>query len=104
MTYGLQVLSSSGSIIIDTTTNMTRILGVVDSMGSSSLSGTVTDSRFSTGRLFTFFSPKVIGTNEFSKPILALLTTSITGSTLTWTVDTQGMGLVNAGSLIYGVF
>lgn len=104
MAYGMQVWDASGNTILDTNWSITRILGIVSGIGSSAFSGSVTNAAFSTGRFFWMFSPKVIGTDSYGIPINGIASASLSGSTLNWTVNTQGLGYVDCGSIIYGVY
>lgn len=90
MAAGMQVWNAAGDLIIDLTTSLPRLLGIISVSGTS---GSHSDADLARGEPWFF----VIGQSDpFLRPNI-----SFTGTTLNWAVPT-GVGSFS-GDILYGV-
>jgi len=89
VTTGFQAWDSTGNLIVDTTSRLGRILGVINISSDGSLS----DGQLTTGAPFYVFAS--INFSSFSQPLVGF-----SGSTMTWATQASG---AYGGNLIYGV-
>ena len=92
MTYALRVYDTVGNTLLDTSTRMGRVLGVVFAAAGSS--GSITNDGFNTG--VGFFATIILtGSSKHGCPNITL-----SGTTLTWSGVSGGTADVN---IVYGV-
>lgn len=89
MTTGFQAWDSAGHLIVDTTSRLGRIMGVI----SVSADGSLSDAQLTTGTPFYVFAS--IDFSSFSQPLV-----TFSGATMTWATQSSGP---YGGHLIYGV-
>lgn len=92
MAAGLQVWDANGSLIVDLSTRLGRILGVTT---FSSSTGSITDADFASGTPFFIASPTSVSSPSFGPKL------TISGTTLSW--DFEGR-VASAHRLVYGVY
>lgn len=94
MAQGLQVWDASGNLILDATTRVGKILGVVDVIAG--VNSSVTNAGFALGQFFFVLTP--LATYSTFRPTMAF---NAGTNTLSW--DWQGRPGVNC-KLVYGVW
>lgn len=103
MSAGLQIFDASGNIVLDATY---RVMRIIDSVyiGTSLLSGSVTNALLAQGGFVSFQPDKTRGDGYLSGGII-VPTFSISGSTLTWTyaaMNNTTYDIYQSGTLFYG--
>lgn len=90
MPAGLQVWDASGQLVIDLANRLTRIIGMVDTGGTS---GSISVPGFSQGTPFY----AVVPLNAYLDSYQLTARASVTGNTLSWTSGVSSR-------IIYGVY
>lgn len=89
MTTGFQAWDSANNLIVDTTSRLGRIMGVI----AISSDGSLSNGQLTTGTPFYVFAS--INFSSFTQPLV-----TFSGATMTWATQTSG---AYNGNLIYGV-
>ncbi len=107
MPSGLQVFNADGSIKLDTSSLMGRIIGSV-SVAANQTSGVISHPQFSQGAnrpfLTGLFGMGTFSGSILSGPAFSQVTYSVSGGTLSWSRNTNQYDSLPAGVLYYGVF
>lgn len=106
MPSGLQTWNADGSVQLDTTLLVGRILGSV-SIAAGQTSGSISHDAFSTGTPFAFPLVDFSGNAIDLSPTFSLPQISVSGGTLTWTrasVVNASAESLPAGIIYFGVY
>lgn len=94
MPHGLRTWDSSGNLIIDVSTRLTRILAI---QAVTNVNGSVTNADFALGAPFWYFTNVPSG--------IATPAVSFSGTTLTWTWPANTTQFPRGNmNLVYGVY
>lgn len=104
MPQGLQVFNADGSIRLDTSTLLGRVIGTVG-IGAGQRSGTITSDEFVKGTPFLVGLFQMGNFDELRGPAFSQVTYTSNGRVLSWSrVSNSREPDLPAGQIYYGVF
>ncbi|HEK1007165.1 TPA: hypothetical protein SMP92_000403 [Pseudomonas putida] len=107
MPQGLQIFNEDGSVKLDTSTLLGRVIGSVQ-VAAGQASGTIAHEQFSQGANRPFLTG-LFGLGAFTGSVLAgpsfsQVTYTASGGMISWSRTTNQYDNLPAGTLYYGVF